>query len=54
MQTLNVAAGRTDKEYQAAEEQRRADLLADSRSDANHFSGPQVWLRSAPACFRCG
>ena len=37
MQTLNVGAGRTDNEYQAAEEQRRADLLADSRSDANYF-----------------
>jgi len=37
MQTLNVGAGRTDEEYKAAEEQRRADLLADSRSDANHF-----------------
>src|SRR2546426_9559950 len=37
MQTLNVGAGRTDDEYQVAEEQRRADLLADSRSDANYF-----------------
>lgn len=37
MQTLNVGAGRTDEEYRAAEEQRRADLLADSRSDANYF-----------------
>ena len=37
MQTLNVGAGRTDNEYQAAEEQRRADLLADSRSDAGYF-----------------
>jgi hypothetical protein len=37
MQTLNVGAGRTDEEYQAAEDQRRADLLADSRSDANYF-----------------
>jgi len=37
MQTLNVGAGRTDKEYKEAEEQRRADLLADSRSDANYF-----------------
>lgn len=37
MQTLNVGAGRTDKEYKEAEEQRRADLGADSRSDANHF-----------------
>jgi len=37
MQTLNVGAGRTDTEYQEAEKQRRADLLADSRSDANYF-----------------
>lgn len=37
MQTLNVGAGRTDKEYKEAEEQRRADLLADSRNDANYF-----------------
>src|SRR5258708_13355036 len=37
MQTLNVGAGRTDDEYKAAEEQRRADLLAESRSDANFF-----------------
>jgi hypothetical protein len=37
MQTLNVGAGRTDNEYQAAEEQRRADLRDDSRSDANYF-----------------
>ena len=37
MQTLNVGAGRTDEEYQAAEEQRRADLLSDSQSDANYF-----------------
>src|SRR2546425_11389171 len=37
MQTLNVGAGRTDDEYQVAEEQRRADLLAESRSDANYF-----------------
>ncbi|MGA8213102.1 MAG: hypothetical protein WB799_05885 [Candidatus Sulfotelmatobacter sp.] len=37
MQTLNVGAGRTDQEYKEAEEQRRADLLADSRSDANYF-----------------
>jgi hypothetical protein len=35
MQTLNVGAGRTDEEYKAAEDHRRADLLADSRSDAN-------------------
>src|SRR5882724_6650925 len=37
MQTLNVGAGRTDEEYKAAEEQRRADLLADSQSDAMYF-----------------
>src|ERR1700720_465533 len=37
MQTLNVGAGRTDKDYKAAEEQRRTDLRADSQSDANFF-----------------
>jgi hypothetical protein len=37
MQTLNVGAGQTDKDYKAAEEQRRADLGADSQSDANFF-----------------
>jgi hypothetical protein len=37
MQTLNVAAGRTDEEYKAAEEQRRAELLSDSRTDATYF-----------------
>jgi hypothetical protein len=37
MQTLNVGAGRTDDEYEAAEVQRRADLRDDSRSDANYF-----------------
>jgi hypothetical protein len=37
MQTLNVGAGRTDNEYKAAEEQRRADLRDDGRSDANYF-----------------
>ena|ERR1700722_11102307 len=37
MQTLNVGAGRTDEEYKAAEEQRRAELRADSQSDANYF-----------------
>jgi hypothetical protein len=37
MQTLNVGAGRTDEEYKATEEQRRADLRSDSRSDANFF-----------------
>jgi hypothetical protein len=37
MQTLNVGAGRTDQEYEAAVELRRADLRADSREDANYF-----------------
>ena len=37
MQTLNVGAGQTDKEYNAAEEQRRGDLRDDSRSNANYF-----------------
>jgi predicted lysophospholipase L1 biosynthesis ABC-type transport system permease subunit len=37
MQILNVGASQTDEDYRAAEEQRRADLLADSRSDANFF-----------------
>jgi hypothetical protein len=37
LQTLNVGAGRTDEEYKAAEEQRRADLLADSRGDSEYF-----------------
>src|SRR5215475_3520367 len=37
MQTLNVGAGRSDTEYTAAEEQRRADLRADSVNDANYF-----------------
>ena len=37
MQTLNVGAGRTDEEYKASGEQRRADLRAESRSDANYF-----------------
>ncbi len=37
MQTLNVGAGRTDEEYKAAEEQRRADLRDDIRMDANCF-----------------
>ncbi len=34
---MNVGAGRTDNEYQAAEEQRRADLRDDSRNDATYF-----------------
>jgi hypothetical protein len=37
MQTLNVGAGRTETEYKAAEEQQRADLRSESRSDANYF-----------------
>ena len=37
MQTLNVGAGRTDEEYRAAEEQRRAELRDDSRTDAGYF-----------------
>jgi len=45
MQTLNVGAGRTDDEYKAAEEQRRADLLAESRGDANYF----FWAAGAAA-----
>ncbi len=37
MQILNVGAGQTDREYKAIEEQRRADLHAESQSDANYF-----------------
>lgn len=37
MDILNVGAGRTDEEYKEAEEQRRADLRAESKSDANYF-----------------
>lgn len=37
MQTLNVGAGRTDQEHKVAQEQHAADLLAESRSDANFF-----------------
>ena len=37
METLNVGAGQTNEEYQAAEEQRRLDLRADSRSESNYF-----------------
>lgn len=37
MQTLNVGAGQTDEEYKAAEVAHRADLLDESRSDANYF-----------------
>jgi hypothetical protein len=37
MQTLNVGAGRTEEEYKDAQEQRRTELRADSRSDASYF-----------------
>src|SRR5437764_11117165 len=37
MQTLNVGAGRTDEEYKAAEEQRRADLCSDVQTSARYF-----------------
>src|SRR5437764_878085 len=37
MQTLNVGAGRTDDEYKAAEEQRRADLRSDVQTYAMYF-----------------
>jgi 4-hydroxybenzoate polyprenyltransferase len=37
VQTLNVGAGRTDQEYKAAEDEHRADLLAESRNNANYF-----------------
>lgn len=37
MQTLNVGAGRTDKEYKEAEKQRRADLRAEGQAAANYF-----------------
>jgi hypothetical protein len=37
MQTLNVGAGRNDEEYKAAEEQRRTDLRAESRSAGFYF-----------------
>ena len=39
MQTLNVGAGRTDKEDMADQDQRRADLRADSLNHANYFFG---------------
>lgn len=42
MQTLNVGAGRTDEEYKAAEEQRRADLLEDGKGAANYFFAAAV------------
>jgi len=37
MQTLNVGAGRTDEEYKAAEEQRRADLRNDVQTYGMYF-----------------
>jgi hypothetical protein len=37
MQTLNVGAGRTDQEYQAAEAQRREDLRSDVQGYALYF-----------------
>jgi hypothetical protein len=37
MQTLNVGAGRTDQEYQAAAEQHRQDLRSDIQSYSNSF-----------------
>ena len=37
MQTLNVGAGQSDVDYKAAEQERRADLRADSLSSANLF-----------------
>ena len=37
MQTLNVGAGRTDQEYQAAEESRRQDLRDDVQTSSFYF-----------------
>jgi len=37
MQTLNVGAGRSDAEYKADAESKRAELAADSRSAADTF-----------------
>lgn len=37
MQTLNVGAGRTNEEYQAAEESRREELRGDVQSSAFYF-----------------
>jgi hypothetical protein len=37
MQTLNVGAGRSNEEYKAAEEQRRADLRSDIQAYAMYF-----------------
>jgi hypothetical protein len=37
MQTLNVGAGRSDQEYQAAEESRREDLRSDVQTSSFYF-----------------
>lgn len=37
MQTLNVGAGRTDQEYQAAEESRREELRSEVQTTAFYF-----------------
>ena len=37
MQTLNVGAGQTDHEYKEAEQQRLADLRADSQNASSYF-----------------
>ena len=37
MQTLNVGAGRSNEDYKAAEEQRRADLKSDIQTYALYF-----------------
>ena len=37
MEILNVSAGQSNQEHAAAEEQRRADLRADSQGAANYF-----------------
>lgn len=37
MQTLNVGAGKSDTEYQETEQQRRAELLEDSKRCAGFF-----------------
>jgi len=37
MQTLNVCAGQSEAEYVEAQEQQRADLLAESKQAANFF-----------------
>jgi hypothetical protein len=37
MEILNVGAGQTNQEHEAAEEQRRAELLSDSKNAANYF-----------------